>query len=74
MARRQRVSWHDLPPARRRDIIIAGTVQAVLALSAWRDLARRPVAQVNGPKQLWALAIAVNIVGPIAYFRWGRRP
>jgi len=29
---------------------------------------------VNGPKPLWAAAIAVNFVGPLAYLRWGRRP
>jgi hypothetical protein len=52
---------------------MAGIVQGVLALSAWRDLVRRPGTGVNGPKPLWAAVIAVNFVGPIAYFRWGRR-
>jgi hypothetical protein len=28
---------------------------------------------VNGSKRLWALIIAINFFGPIAYFRWGRR-
>jgi hypothetical protein len=28
---------------------------------------------VHGPKVLWALVIAVNVVGPLAYFRFGRR-
>jgi len=73
MARQQRVAWGDLPAGRRRGIVVAGVIQVVLALSAWRDLVRRPSARVNGPKPLWALAIAVNFVGPIAYFRWGRR-
>jgi hypothetical protein len=27
----------------------------------------------NGPKALWASVIAVNTVGPLAYFRFGRR-
>jgi hypothetical protein len=38
------------------------------------DLARRPPASVNGRKDVWAAAIAVNFVGPLAYFAWGRRP
>ena len=29
--------------------------------------------QVNGRKALWAAIIAVNFVGPLSYFRWGRR-
>jgi len=65
--------WRELPAGRRRGIVMAGIVQGVLALSAWRDLARRPGTRVNGPKPLWAAVIAVNFVGPIAYFRWGRR-
>ncbi|HEY3606845.1 MAG TPA: PLD nuclease N-terminal domain-containing protein [Pseudonocardiaceae bacterium] len=72
MTTKQRTKWHDLPARRRRGIIMAGTIQSILALTAWRDLIRRPADRVNGPKPLWALAIAVNFVGPIAYFRWGR--
>jgi hypothetical protein len=50
-----------------------GAVQVSLAAAAWTDLARRPARAVNGPKGVWALVIAVNTVGPLAYFRWGRR-
>jgi len=68
---------HLVRAERRRStagIVMAGTVQGgILALSAWRDLLRRPGTRVNGPKPLWAAVIAVNFVGPIAYFRWGRR-
>jgi hypothetical protein len=48
-------------------------VQISLAATAWVDLARRPAELVRGPKPAWALAIAVNFVGPIAYFTVGRR-
>jgi hypothetical protein len=44
-----------------------------LAATAWVDLARRPRDQVNGPKGAWAAVIAVNFVGPISYFAFGRR-
>ena len=73
MTNERKVAWRDMPASRRRRIVVAGAVQVSLALAAWRDLARRPAVQVNGSKRLWALAIAVNFVGPIAYFRWGRR-
>jgi hypothetical protein len=48
-------------------------VQISLALAAWWDLAHRPADGVRGSKRLWAAAILVNFVGPIAYFRGGRK-
>ena len=53
-------------------MIASATVQFGLAAAAWTDLARRASGQVRGPKWRWAALIAVNYVGPIAYFRWGR--
>lgn len=64
--------WRELPRAHRTRIMIAGAVQITLAVAAWVDLARRPADRVRGPKPLWAVAIAVNFAGPLAYFRWGR--
>ena len=65
--------WADFSPGQRAGLVALGAVQVSLAAAAWTDLARRPARQVTGPKPLWALVIAVNIVGPLAYFRWGRR-
>lgn len=73
MTVQRHTAWRDLPVRWRKGIVAAGIVQGILALTAWRELFRRPATRVNGPKPLWALAIAVNFVGPIAYFRWGRR-
>lgn len=55
-------------------MLVLGSVQLSLAATAWADLATRPAAQVNGRKPVWAVVIAVNFVGPLAWFRWGRRP
>jgi hypothetical protein len=49
------------------------SVQVSLAVSAWADLADRPASEVNGSKTRWAAIIAVNFVGPLSYFRWGRK-
>jgi hypothetical protein len=49
-------------------------VQLSLAATAWADLATRTPAEVNGSRTTWAAVIAVNVVGPLAWFRWGRRP
>ena len=60
----------------RRRIVLAvlALVQLALAGAAWTDLARRPGRLVRGPKWIWALVIAVNVIGPLWYFRWGRLP
>ncbi|MDX8052203.1 PLDc N-terminal domain-containing protein [Lentzea sp. BCCO 10_0798] len=70
MARR----WSDLTHAQRKVFVAMGAVQVALAGAAWTDLALRPREFVRGRKAWWALAILVNFAGPLAYFRWGRRP
>ena len=70
MARRR---WSDLSSREQAAVLTLACVQLSLAATAWADLARRPAAGVNGSKLRWAFVIAVNFVGPGAYFRWGRR-
>lgn len=70
MARKR---WADLTPGQRAGIIALGTVQISLATRAWWQLARMPADRVNGPKPLWAAVIGINFVGPLTWFRWGRR-
>lgn len=70
MARRR---WNELTEGEKTAILVAASVQISLAATAWVDLARRPATQVRGPKPFWAVAIAVNFVGPISYFAVGRR-
>ena len=71
MSRRR---WTDLTPGRRGAVLALGAVQLSLAVSAWADLATRPATEINGRKPVWAAIIAVNFLGPLAWFRWGRRP
>jgi phospholipase D-like protein len=65
--------WADLSRRQRRLLTVLGAVQMTLAVTAWTDLARRRPDQVNGRRAVWAAVIAVNWVGPLAWFRWGRR-
>ena len=65
--------WKDMSPQQRAGTVVAGAVQFALAAAAWADLAKRPAKRVNGPKGVWAAALGVNFIGPIAYFIWGRR-
>ena len=73
MARKR---WSSLSPRRRRAIMVAGAVEAVLKVAALIDLAQRPAWEVRGSKARWAAAITfVNSAGavPVAYFLRGRR-
>jgi hypothetical protein len=68
--------WAELSPSRRRLVIVAAAVEGLMKAVALADLARRPAAEVRGPKPLWALALTLlNSVGaaPIAYWLYGRR-
>ena len=65
--------WSELGTGQRTAVVGVATAELALMLAGWADLARRPAAQVNGRKGPWAAAIAVNVVGPLSYFRWGLR-
>ncbi|GAA4322927.1 DUF4808 domain-containing protein [Klenkia terrae] len=70
---RARGRWRDLEPATRTTLLVVGGTQLSLAVSAWTDLRRCPPDQVRGAKLPWVLVIAISWVGPLAWFRWGRR-
>lgn len=71
--RHPKKAWQDMSPERRFATMLLATVQISLAAAAWIDLARRPADQVKGSKGVWAGIIAVNYIGPIAYFLKGRQ-
>ncbi|MCZ2860626.1 PLDc N-terminal domain-containing protein [Blastococcus sp. VKM Ac-2987] len=64
--------WQELTPRQRTLVLVLGSAQLSLAATAWADLATRPVDEVNGSKVRWAAVIAINWIGPLAWFRWGR--
>ncbi|MFD1505852.1 PLDc N-terminal domain-containing protein [Georgenia yuyongxinii] len=70
---RTKKTWGDFSAGQQAAIIAVGAVELALAVTAWTDLARRPAEAVSGSKLKWAAIIAVNLVGPLTYFRWGRR-
>jgi hypothetical protein len=65
--------WSDLSTEQRAALVGAAVVQMGLLGAALGDLRRRPSAQVNGSKTMWAALSFVNFVGPLAYFAFGRR-
>jgi hypothetical protein len=65
--------WSDFTPGQRRAVIGGAVVELFLTTRALVDLARRPGAEVRGPKLMWFVACFVQPIGPIAYLRFGRR-
>jgi hypothetical protein len=66
--------WQDLTPRQKTLVVVLGSIQLSLAATAWADLATRSSGEVNGSKARWTAIIAINWFGPLAWFRWGRRP
>jgi hypothetical protein len=65
--------WKDLSETQKRAIVALGAAELVTTTIALRDLRKRPASQVRGKKPLWAIACAVQPLGPIAYLVLGRR-
>jgi hypothetical protein len=65
--------WSELSPRNRKLITVMGVVEVVLLAAALFDIKRRPAEQVRGPKWMWSSLAFVNIVGPLAYFAFGRK-
>lgn len=49
-----------------------GLLQVAMLVAAQVDIARRRDAQLNGPRRAWQAVTLINVVGPLAYWRWGR--
>lgn len=66
-------SWSELSSRQKLAVTLSISAQLSPAAYAWRDLAQRPAEEVNGSKRMWAAIIAINFIGPVAYFMRGRR-
>jgi hypothetical protein len=65
--------FRKLSPARQVGILAITAWHLGLSVAAEWDIQHRPAAQVRGSKAFWRLACLTNTVGPLSYFRWGRR-
>ncbi len=54
-------------------VAIIVPIQVVLAVFAWRDLARRTNDQVRGRKVFWRVFVLINPGNSVAYWLFGRR-
>lgn len=71
--RSSRTRFSDLSLQQRIGVLALVSVQLGLLIGAEIDIQRRAPEEVNGRKLGWRVACLLNFVGPIAYFRWGRR-
>lgn len=65
--------WADLSPRTRAAVMALGAVQVALGLAAQIDITRRSSGQIRGAPWRWRLVSLINVVGPLTYFRFGRR-
>jgi phospholipase D-like protein len=65
--------WSELSTPSRTGISLLGTVQFALLIAAQVDITRRSEREINGSKTVWRLVCLLNFIGPLSYFRWGRR-
>jgi hypothetical protein len=62
-----------LSPSRRAALLCAIALQIGLLVAAELDIQRRPAGAIRGGKARWRVVSLINFVGPLSYFRWGRR-
>ncbi len=69
----RRKQWSDLATGQQRTIQLAGVLQLTLLVLALWDIWHRPVDEIRGDRRLWTALSFVNLVGPLAYFAFGRK-
>ncbi len=65
--------YHRLSPAARRAVWVLLAFEVVLIGVTQRDIQRRPADRIRGPKLLWRAVATQNVIGPAAYYGFGRR-
>ncbi len=65
--------YHSLSPTARRVVWTLLAFEAVLIGLAERDIQRSPAERIRGPKLLWRAVATQNVIGPAAYYGFGRR-
>jgi hypothetical protein len=65
--------YNRLSPTARGAVWVLLAVEVVLITAAERDIQRRPAESIRGPKLLWRALATQNVIGPAAYYGFGRR-
>ncbi|MFP4438215.1 MAG: PLDc N-terminal domain-containing protein [Chloroflexaceae bacterium] len=70
---KEKKRWEDLTGAQKVGIIVMTMVQLGLLAGALWDIRKRPADEINGNKWVWVGVSLINYVGPLAYFKYGRK-
>jgi hypothetical protein len=65
--------YNRLSPAAQRAVWALLAFEVALIGVAERDIQRRPAERIRGPKLLWRAVATQNVIGPAAYYGFGRR-
>lgn len=65
--------YNRLSPAARGAVWVLLAFEVVLIGITQRDIQRRPADRIRGPKLLWRAVATQNVIGPAAYYGFGRR-
>lgn len=57
----------------KRVLTAIAVVHVTAAALTWRDLRSRAAKQVRGDKRVWRMASALNTLGSVGYWLFGRR-
>ncbi len=70
---KEKKRWEDLTGPQKVGIIVMTMVQLGLLAGALWDIRKRPDDEINGNKWVWVGVSLINYVGPLAYFKYGRK-
>jgi hypothetical protein len=66
-------NWSELTRPQKAGIIALSLVQLGLLIAALRDIRQRSDSEIKGNRKMWMALSFIDFIGPLAYFRFGRK-
>jgi hypothetical protein len=73
MFKRSGTTWAELNDRQRGWIRLLAIIQIALLMVALADIRGRAPAEINGSQRVWIGVMFINVIGPLAYFGFGRK-
>ncbi len=65
--------WNELTGQEKVGVIGLSALQLALLGAALWDIRYRSATEINGKKWVWTMVSFLNFIGPLAYFKFGRK-
>ncbi|MFP4417751.1 MAG: PLDc N-terminal domain-containing protein [Chitinispirillaceae bacterium] len=65
--------WKDMPGWKKVFFVMMGIIQIALLAAALLDIRKRSAEDIRGSKKLWTMLSFINFIGPLLYFKCGRK-